>query len=67
MWEAWANPEELCAGTFVPSAPGRRLNNFWEEKGLDPANGRNCAFHARCEACHGTANEEYCDEVMLPP
>eukprot|EP00618_Florenciella_parvula_P007328 CAMPEP_0119474222 /NCGR_PEP_ID=MMETSP1344-20130328/5560_1 /TAXON_ID=236787 /ORGANISM="Florenciella parvula, Strain CCMP2471" /LENGTH=280 /DNA_ID=CAMNT_0007507471 /DNA_START=108 /DNA_END=950 /DNA_ORIENTATION=- len=50
VWEAWAHAKELCAGTFSPTTPSRRL-----------ASGKACAFHARCESCGsgGKCNKIY--------
>lgn len=54
LWEAWANLDLLCNGTFVPTAPARRLT--------DDDLGRSCAFHARCETCSGK-EKKYCTAV----
>eukprot|EP00621_Florenciella_sp_RCC1693_P012442 CAMPEP_0182526618 /NCGR_PEP_ID=MMETSP1323-20130603/3320_1 /TAXON_ID=236787 /ORGANISM="Florenciella parvula, Strain RCC1693" /LENGTH=115 /DNA_ID=CAMNT_0024735509 /DNA_START=653 /DNA_END=1000 /DNA_ORIENTATION=- len=49
VWEAWAHAKELCAGTFSPTTPSRRL-----------ASGKACAFHARCESC---GSGEKCNKI----
>ena len=54
IWEAWANLDSLCLGTFVPTS-ARRLS---EPK----ANGITCAWHAYCTACDG-GSQRYCSTI----